>query len=60
VLSRLADLIDGRTKELARIPTQEIGKRISEARSKVQVTAETILANTKIGDPMDESVEAIL
>ena len=43
--------------ELARILTQEKGKRISEARSGAELTAETILASTKIGDPMDESVE---
>src|SRR5262249_9353508 len=40
VLSRLADLIDDRTEELARILTQEMGKRIAEARSEVQLTAE--------------------
>jgi succinate-semialdehyde dehydrogenase/glutarate-semialdehyde dehydrogenase len=40
VLSHLADLLDCRTEELARILTQEMGKRISEARSEVQLTAE--------------------
>ena len=40
VLSRLADLLDCRTEELARILTQEMGKRISEARSEVELTAE--------------------
>jgi succinate-semialdehyde dehydrogenase/glutarate-semialdehyde dehydrogenase len=40
MLYHLADLLDCRTEELARILTQEMGKRISEARSEVQLTAE--------------------
>jgi succinate-semialdehyde dehydrogenase/glutarate-semialdehyde dehydrogenase len=40
VLSRLADLLDDRTEELARILAQEMGKRISEAHAEVQLTAE--------------------
>ncbi|MCF6371350.1 NAD-dependent succinate-semialdehyde dehydrogenase [Rhizobium halophilum] len=35
VLSRLADLIDARSEELARVAVQEMGKRISEARWEV-------------------------
>lgn len=34
-LSRLADLIDSRSEELARVAVREMGKRISEARSEV-------------------------
>jgi len=40
VLSRLADIIGDRTEELARLLAQEMGKRISEAISEVQLTAE--------------------
>jgi succinate-semialdehyde dehydrogenase/glutarate-semialdehyde dehydrogenase len=35
VLSRLADLIDSRSEELAKVAVQEMGKRISEARGEV-------------------------
>lgn len=40
VLARLADVIDGRAEELARILVEEMGKRISEARWEVNITAE--------------------
>lgn len=40
VLARLACLLDDRTEELARILAQEMGKRISEARCEVGLTAE--------------------
>ena len=39
VLAQLADLIDQRSEELARILVEEMGKRISEARWEVDVTA---------------------
>ena len=39
VLSRLADLIDGRAEELAKVAVREMGKRISEARWEVEETA---------------------
>ncbi|WP_230532958.1 NAD-dependent succinate-semialdehyde dehydrogenase [Microvirga roseola] len=39
VLSRLADLIDSRSEELARVAVREMGKRISEARWEVGETA---------------------
>ena len=65
VLSRLADLLDCRTEELARVLTQEMGKRISEARSEVQLTAEiarfyaanaaTFLASTRIQTPQGDA-----
>lgn len=42
VLTRLADLLDERTEELALIMTQEMGKRISEARAEVQLSAEIV------------------
>lgn len=35
VLSRLADLVEARSEELARVAAQEMGKRISEARAEV-------------------------
>mgnify|MGYP000439324459 FL=1 len=35
VLSRLADLIESRSEELAKVAVQEMGKRISEARGEV-------------------------
>jgi len=40
VLERLADLIDARKEELARIATVEIGKLISDARDEVWIIAE--------------------
>ncbi|WP_129781824.1 NAD-dependent succinate-semialdehyde dehydrogenase [Peristeroidobacter soli] len=40
VLARLADEIDKRAEELARILVHEMGKRISEARWEVNITAE--------------------
>ena len=62
---RLADLLDCRTEELARILAQEMGKRISEARSEVQLTAEiahfyatnaaTFLAPAKIQTPQGDA-----
>jgi succinate-semialdehyde dehydrogenase / glutarate-semialdehyde dehydrogenase len=65
VLSRLACLLDDRTEELARILTQEMGKRISEARSEVGLTAEiahyyatnasTFLAPSKIPTPQGDA-----
>lgn len=39
VLSRLADLVDSRAEELARVAVREMGKRISEARWEVEETA---------------------
>lgn len=39
VLARLADLVDRRAEELARILVEEMGKRISEARWEVNITA---------------------
>ncbi|RIV78612.1 NAD-dependent succinate-semialdehyde dehydrogenase [Pelagerythrobacter aerophilus] len=39
VLSRLADLVDRRAEELARVAVREMGKRISEARWEVEETA---------------------
>ncbi|HEX7814000.1 aldehyde dehydrogenase family protein [Dyella sp.] len=39
VLRKLADLIDARTEELARIITAEMGKLIVESRAEVQVIA---------------------
>lgn len=35
VLSRLADLVEARSEDLARVAAQEMGKRISEARAEV-------------------------
>jgi succinate-semialdehyde dehydrogenase / glutarate-semialdehyde dehydrogenase len=65
VLSRLADLLDCRIEELARILTQEMGKRISEARFEVELTAEiarfyatnaaTFLAAAKIQTPQGDA-----
>jgi succinate-semialdehyde dehydrogenase / glutarate-semialdehyde dehydrogenase len=65
VLSRLACLLDDRSEELARILTQEMGKRISEARSEVGLTAEiaryyatnasTFLAPSKIPTPQGDA-----
>ena len=40
VLARLADVIEKRGEELARILVQEMGKRISEARWEVRITAD--------------------
>lgn len=40
VLERLADLIDSRKEELARIATEEMGKLISDARDEVWIIAE--------------------
>jgi succinate-semialdehyde dehydrogenase / glutarate-semialdehyde dehydrogenase len=40
VLRKLADLIDARTEELARIITAEMGKLIVESRAEVQVVAQ--------------------
>jgi succinate-semialdehyde dehydrogenase/glutarate-semialdehyde dehydrogenase len=40
VLERLADLIDGRAEELAKICVQEMGKLISDARDEVWIIAE--------------------
>ncbi|TZG31239.1 NAD-dependent succinate-semialdehyde dehydrogenase [Agrobacterium sp. B1(2019)] len=39
VLSRLADLIESRSDELAKVAVQEMGKRISEARGEVEQIA---------------------
>ena len=39
VLSRLADLVDSRSEELAHVAVREMGKRISEARWEVEETA---------------------
>jgi succinate-semialdehyde dehydrogenase/glutarate-semialdehyde dehydrogenase len=39
VLAHLADVIDQRAEQLARLLVQEMGKRISEARSEVDITA---------------------
>lgn len=39
VLSRVADLIDARSEDLARVAVRETGKRISEARWEVEETA---------------------
>jgi len=39
VLARLADAVDRRAEELARILVEEMGKRISEARWEVDITA---------------------
>jgi succinate-semialdehyde dehydrogenase/glutarate-semialdehyde dehydrogenase len=57
-LARMADLMDERSEELARILVQEMGKRISEARAEVRLSAEiaryyaknaaTFLASEKI------------
>ena len=40
VLTRAAKLIDERAEELARIAVLEMGKRISEARAEVKLTAD--------------------
>lgn len=39
VLSRLADLVESRAEELAKVAVREMGKRISEARWEVEETA---------------------
>jgi len=42
ILSRAADLLDDRLEELARIMTEEMGKRISEARAEVRLSADIL------------------
>jgi len=65
VLSRFADLLNERTEKLARILAQEMGKRVSEARSEVELTADiarfyatnaaTFLAPAKIQTPQGDA-----
>ncbi|CAM3733044.1 succinate-semialdehyde dehydrogenase [Rouxiella silvae] len=65
VLERLADLIDARKEELARIATVEMGKLISDARDEVWIiaeiaryyarNAEKFLAPSKIDSPLGEA-----
>ncbi len=65
VLNRMAHLIEERAEELARILVQEMGKRISEARFEVKLTAEiaryyaqnaaSFLAPEKIQTPLGDA-----
>lgn len=65
VLQRLADLIEERAEELARILVKEMGKRISEARNEVRITAaiaryyaengERFLASHKLDTPKGDT-----
>lgn len=65
VLDRLADAIDARQEELARIAVREMGKRIVEARREVALTADiaryyarngaAFLAPTAVGTPLGEA-----
>jgi len=64
VLSRVADVLDTRAEDLARILTQEMGKRISEARAEVRLSARILrfyatnaagfLAPEKIDSPLGD------
>jgi len=64
VLSRVAEVLAERVEELARIMTEEMGKRISEARDEVRLSAEILrfyathaeafLAREKIASPMGD------
>lgn len=65
VLQRLAGLVEERAEELARILVKEMGKRISEARAEVQITAaiarnyaengEKFLASHKLDTPKGDT-----
>jgi len=49
LLSRVADVLDGRLEELAGILTEEMGKRITEARAEVRLSAEILRFYAKNG-----------
>jgi succinate-semialdehyde dehydrogenase/glutarate-semialdehyde dehydrogenase len=65
VLDRLADTIEARQEDLARLAVREMGKRIAESRREVALTAEiaryyarngaAFLAPTAVGTPLGEA-----
>jgi succinate-semialdehyde dehydrogenase/glutarate-semialdehyde dehydrogenase len=50
ILARAADLLDERSEDLARIMTEEMGKRISEARAEVRLSAQILRFYATNGD----------